>query len=147
MPVLVRAALLDGLLDELLHQMRRVRVGRRAVQPGRFNGADDRGFECRVALFEVHRNLAVRNAAAQGDHEADVDQREEREERDDAERNDGDGAEAEGFEALGREQQRRDRAGDDDDGAPQCEPLPPAIPDAANDIDELSAMVHVAGLP
>ena len=81
-----------------------------------------------------------------GQHEAVDEQADEHGDRDDAERDDGGGAEAEGFEARRREQQGEHRAGDDDDRAAQGEPHAPAIAYAADDVDELRAMVHVREL-
>ena len=143
--VIERAALIHRLLDQLFDQARRMR-GRPAVCRG-LDGADEGGFERRIALLEIHGHLRVGDVAPQRPHEAVEQQRDEHRHRQDAEGDDRGGAEAERLEARGREQQREHGAGQDDDCAPQGEPEAPAIAHPTDDVDELRAMVHVAVLP
>ena len=96
------ATLLDRLLDELLDQTRR--MIRRAAVGGRLDGADDGGFERRIAFLEVHRHLRVGHAAAERPDESVHEQRDEDGDRDDAKRDNRGRAEAERLEARRREQ-------------------------------------------
>ena len=72
-----------------------------------------------------------------GRNESEVSERRKDGEREDAERDDGGRAEPERLEARGRQEQRRQRAGDDNDGAPQRQLQAPAVADPADDVDEL----------
>jgi hypothetical protein len=60
--VLDRAALLHCALDQLAHERGRLRREPRTL---RFDGADNRGLERRLLLFEIERDLLVRDAAQQ----------------------------------------------------------------------------------
>jgi hypothetical protein len=132
-------ALIDRLLDELLDEARR--MGRRSIADGRFDGADDLRFERRIAFLQVHRHLRVADAAAERPDKPVQQQADKNGDGYDAERNDGRGAEAERFEAGRREQQRHDRAGDDDEYAAKGEALPWSLPGA---IDTLAVGTFAA---
>ena len=68
--VVERAALVDRLLDQLFNQARRVCRAAGFGVRRRFDGADQRGFERRIAFLEIHRHLRVGDAAAERPHEA-----------------------------------------------------------------------------
>ena len=110
---------------------------------GRFDRADDRRFERRVAFLEIHRDLRVGDPAAQRPDEAIEEQRDEYRDDDDAEGDDCRGAEAERLEPGRRQQERQHGAGHHDDRAPQGEPEAPAVSHLTNDVDQLRAWIHV----
>src|SRR6185295_1024583 len=100
-----------------------------------------------IAFLEIHGDLRVGDPAPQRPHEAIEQEPDEHRDRQDAEGDDGGRAEPERLEAGRRQQQRQHRAGHHDDRSSQGEPHAPAIPDAADDVDELGAIVHGAALP
>ena len=119
--------------------MRRVR--RRAG----FDRADNRGFERRESRSSeciatcVSADLLANRAHERPTHEAEEDGN-----RENAEGDDSAGREAEAIRGPpAEEQQREQRAGDHDDWrrAPRVLSAP-AIPYAANDVNELQALVH-----
>ena len=63
--VVERPALVDRLLDQLFDQARRVRGAAGFGVRRRFDRADQRGFERRIAFLEIHRHLRVGDAAAE----------------------------------------------------------------------------------
>ena len=113
-----------------------------SVRMWRFDRADNRRFKARVAFFQIHRDLRVADLLANRTHERPTHEPEENGNREDAEGDDGAGREPERFEPARGEQQREQRAGDHDDGAARREFQAPAIPHAANDVNELQALVH-----
>src|SRR3954462_4095613 len=84
--VVERAALIHRLLDQFLDEARR--MCRRSAIRGRFDGADDGGFEAWIAFLEVHRDLRVGDAAPQRPHEPVEQQADEYGDGDDPERDD-----------------------------------------------------------
>ena len=139
------AALINRLLHQLVDQPRR--MGLRPLAGGRFNRADDRRFEPRVALLEVHRHLRVRDPPTERPHQAVQQQADEHRDDDDPEGDDGGCAEPERLQARGGEEQRQHRAGDHHHCASQREAAAPAIPHPTNDVDQLRAWVHCADSP
>ena len=137
-PVIDGATLFDGLLDELFDELGRMRgigFGRR------FDGAQNRRLERRIALFQIQRDLRLRHAAEQRADEPIRGERGEHPDGTNPKRDDGIGAEPKGFQAPGRQQESHERAREHDNGAPQGETQPPAVADAANHVQERGATV------
>ena len=132
-PVIDGATLFDGLLDELFDELLRMRgigFGRR------FDGAQNRRLERWVALFQIQRHLRRRDAAEQRADEPIRNQTAEYPNGGDPKRDDGVEAEPESFQPPCRQQERRSRARQDDDGAAKREAQAPAVADAADDVQK-----------
>jgi hypothetical protein len=125
---------LDCRLDQLAHERRR-RVGGRASSFG-FHRRDDRGFERRLVLFEIERDLVVADATHQRADQEPAGKGQGGDDERDPESEDGRRAEAKRFERIGRGHQRDGGRRDEAHRAPQRELAAPALTHLTDDVDE-----------
>jgi len=109
---------------------------------GRLDRAQDRRFEGRIVLLEIHRDLRVADLPSNRPDEECPDQSGEPERGDQAEGDDRADAEPQRLEARCRQEQRQERPGDDQHDAAHGQPLPPAVPHRADDFEEFGATIH-----
>ncbi len=140
-PFLHFAALRDGLVNELLDQMRRVVLCDCRIRR-RFDRAQDGGFERRIVLFQVHRDLAVRHLAADHAGQELPDQKHEHGDCREPERDDGRRAESECLEARGRQEQRQKGSRQHHHRAADGQAQAPAVSHRSDDLEQLAATVH-----
>src|SRR5262249_28892661 len=134
------AAFVDGLRHEPFDDRRRNLLGAGSPVAAHFDRAENRRLERGLMLFDIQRDLHVRNLAAQRAHEPEQDEPGDHRERRDTESRYRERAESQRVQAVGGDDEREQDADDDGDPAAKQRLRPPAVSNFADDVEELFAL-------